>query len=114
MLRQSNSCKHIRKVVPIYSRNILPKGKRKYNNSEGGEKKVAIAGKISIEVKIRDIDRLEETAEKCFAVAKVHPYAVDINIRVDETSLLCRLQRILRHIQRRLRHHLQKKQENQM
>ena len=44
------------------------------------------AGRISIEVKIRDIERLEETAEKCFALAKASPYAAYINIRVDETS----------------------------
>lgn len=70
-----------------------------------------MVGKISIEVKIRDIERLEKTAEKCFAVAKVHPYVADINIRVDETSLLCKLQRILRCLQRRLPNHLQKKDD---
>ncbi len=64
------------------------------------------AGRISIEVKIRDIERLEETAEKCFALAKASPYAADINIRVGETNLLCKLQRILRCVQRRLLHHL--------
>ena len=47
-----------------------------------------MTSKVSIRVKIRDIERLEKTAEKCFEVAKAHPYAVDINIRVDETSLL--------------------------
>ena len=70
-----------------------------------------MAGKISIEVKIRDIERLEKTAEKCFAVAKVHPYAVDINIRADETRPLCKLQRLLRCVQRRLLHHLQNKDD---
>ena len=74
----------------------------------GGERKVA-TGKLSIEVEIRDIERLEETAKKCFAVAKIHPYVADINIRVDETSLLCKLQKILRCLQRRLLHHFQKK-----
>lgn len=78
---------------------------------EGGEKKVAIAGKIRVEVKIRDIERLEETVKKCIMDTKVHPYAVDINIRVDETNLLCKLQRILRCVQRRLLHHLQKKDD---
>lgn len=78
---------------------------------EGGEKKVAIAGKISIEVKIRDIERLEEAVKKCVTVTKTHPYATDINIRVDETSLLCKLQRILRCVQRQLLHHLQKKDD---
>ena len=67
---------------------------------------MATAGRISIEVKIRDIERLEETAEKCFALAKANPYAADINIRVDETNLLCKLQRILRCVQRLLLHHL--------
>ncbi len=70
---------------------------------------MAITGKISIEVKIRDMERLEETVKKCFTVTKPHPYAVDINIRVDETSLFCKLRRILRCVQRRLPHHLQKK-----
>lgn len=69
-----------------------------------------MAGKISIEVKIRDIEKLEETAKKCFSVTKVHPYA-DINIRVDEASLLCELQRILRCVQKRLQHHLRKKDD---
>ncbi len=72
-----------------------------------------IAGKVSIEVKTKDIERLEKTAEKCFAVAEAHPYVVDINIRVDETSFLCKLQRILRCAQRRLLHHLQKKDGKQ-
>lgn len=72
---------------------------------------MAIAGKISIEVKIRDIERLEKTAEKCLAVAKAHPYAADINIRVDETSPLYKLRKILRFVQRRLLHHLQKKDD---
>ena len=70
-----------------------------------------MTSKVSIRVKIRDIERLEKTAEKCFEVAKAHPYAVDINIRVDETSLLCKLQRILRCVQRQLLHHLQKKDD---
>lgn len=74
-------------------------------------KKVAITGKISIEVKIRDMERLEETVKKCFTVTKPHPYAVDINIRVDETSLFCKLRRILRCVQRHLPHHLQKKDD---
>lgn len=81
------------------------------NKRKGGEGKVAIAGKVSIKVRIKDIERLEKTVENCFAVAKAHPYAVDINIRVDETSFLCRLQRILRYVQRRLLHHLQKKDD---
>lgn len=78
---------------------------------EGGKRKVAISGKISIEVKIRDIERLEKTAEKCFAVANDHPYAVDINIRVDEASFLCKLQKRLHCLQKRLLHHLQKKDD---
>ena len=78
---------------------------------KGGEKKVAITGKISIEVKIRDMERLEETVKKCFTVTKPHPYAVNINIRVDETSLFCKLRRILRCVQRCLPHHLQKKDD---
>ena len=65
-----------------------------------------MTSKVSIRVKIRDIERLEKTAEKCFEVAKAHPYAVDINIRVDETSLLCKLQRILHCVQRRLLCHI--------
>lgn len=75
------------------------------NRIVGGEREVAMTGKLSIEVEIRDIERLEETAKKCFAVAKIHPYVADINIRVDETSLLCKLQKILRCLQRRLLHH---------
>ena len=78
---------------------------------KGGEKRVAMAGKISIEVKIRDIERLEEAVKKCVTVTKTHPYAADINIRVDEISLLCKLQRILRCVQRQLLHHLQKKDD---
>lgn len=70
-----------------------------------------MVSKISIEVKIRDIERLEKTAEKCFVIAKAHPYAADINIRVDETSPLCKLQRLLRCVQRRLLNHLQKKDD---
>lgn len=72
---------------------------------------MAIASKITIEVKIRDIEKLEETAKKCCAVTKAHPYAADISIRVDETSLLCKLQGILRCVQRRSLRHLQKKAE---
>lgn len=72
---------------------------------------MSIASKVSIEVKVRGIERLEETAEKCFMVVKAHPYVADINIRVDETSLSCKLQRILRRVQRRLLHHLQKKDD---
>lgn len=72
---------------------------------------MSTACKISIEVKIRDIEKLEKTAEKCFAVVKTHPYVADVNIRVDEISLLCKLQRILRCVQRRLLHHPQKKDE---
>ena len=55
---------------------------------------MAMTGKISIEVKIRDVERLEEITEKCFAVAKAHPYGVDINIRVDETKPLCKLRKM--------------------
>lgn len=55
---------------------------------------MAIAGKMTIEVKIRDIEKLEETVKKCFAITKAHPYTADISIRVDETSLLCKLKRI--------------------
>ncbi len=51
--------------------------------------------KVNIEVRIRGIEGLEETTRKCLAVAKDNPYIADINIRVDETSLLCKLQRIL-------------------
>ena len=69
--------------------------------------------KVSIKVKIRDIERLEEITEKCFAVAKAHPYAVDINRRVDETSLLCKLQRILHCVQKRLLYRVQKKDDKQ-
>lgn len=72
---------------------------------------MAITGKINIEVKIRDIERLEETVKKCIVATKPHPYAVDINIRVDETSLFCKLRRILRCVQRHLPHHLQKKDD---
>lgn len=67
--------------------------------------------KVSIKVKMRDIERLEKIAEKCFAVAKAHPYAVDINIRVDETSLLCKLQRILHCVQKRLLYRVRKLDE---
>ncbi len=35
---------------------------------------MAIASKITIEVKIRDIEKLEETAKKCCAVTKAHPW----------------------------------------
>lgn len=72
---------------------------------------MSTACKVSIEVKIRDIEKLEKVAEKCFAVVKTHPYVADVNIRVDEISLLCKLQRILRCVQRRLLHHPQKKDE---
>lgn len=72
-----------------------------------------MTSKVSIRVKIRDIERLEKTAEKCFEVAKAHPYAVDINIRVDETSLLCKLQRILHCVQRRLLCRVRKKDDKQ-
>lgn len=34
-----------------------------------------MTSKVSIRVKIRDIERLEKTAEKCFEVAKAHPGA---------------------------------------
>lgn len=67
---------------------------------------MATTSKINIEVKIGDIEKLRKTAEKCFAVAKAHPYAVDISIRMDETNLLCKLQRILHYLQRQLLHHL--------
>ncbi len=67
---------------------------------------MSIAGNISIEVKTRDIERLEEIAEKCFVVAKAHPYVADINIRVDETSFLWKLQKLSHCLQRRLLHHL--------
>lgn len=66
---------------------------------------------VNIEVKIRNIEKLKETADKCFEVAKIHPYAAKIVIRVDETRLLCKLQRILRCIQKRLQHHLRKKDD---
>ena len=70
---------------------------------------MAISSKVNITVKIRDIESLEKTVEECFAATKAHPYAVDINIRVDEPGLLCKLQMILRCVQRRLLHHFQKK-----
>ena len=65
---------------------------------------------INIEVKIRDIEKLKETAEKCFEVAKIHPYDAKIVIRVGEASFLYKLQKILRFEQRRLLRHLQKKE----
>ncbi len=71
------------------------------------------ANKISIEVKIRDIEKIEKIAEKCFAVAKAHPYVADINIRVDGTRVLCKPQKILRCLQRRLPRHFQKKDDKQ-
>lgn len=71
--------------------------------------------KIGIEVKTRDIKRLEKISEECLEVAETHPYiAVDINIRVDdEISFLCKLQKILRCLQRRLPRHFQKKDNKQ-
>lgn len=72
---------------------------------------MSIMGKVSIETKIGDMEKLEETVEKCFAAAKNHPHAVDINIRVDETSFFCKLRKILRYVQKRLPHHLRKKDD---
>lgn len=66
--------------------------------------------KIGIDVKTRDIKRLEKISEECLKVAETHPYVVvDINIRVDETSSLWKLQKLSHCLQRQLQHHLQKK-----
>ena len=43
--------------------------------------------KVSIKVKIRDIERLEEITEKCFAVAKAHPYAKDIALCTETVAV---------------------------
>ncbi len=66
------------------------------------------ANTVKIEVKIKDIEELEETADKCFAITEAHPYVSKITIRVDGSSFPYKLRRILRFVHKRMLRHPRK------
>ncbi len=64
---------------------------------------------LSIEVRIRDIKKLNEVADKCFSIVKAHPYISKINIRVDEPNVPCKFRWKWHYRQRRKQHYLPRK-----